>query len=81
MNLIEKLKKELIKAKKSNISSWVDEVSDKLDKANRFFELADKLGLVVNGKYVSGIPNGSELEVNEFYLLEDILNYPNPQKI
>jgi hypothetical protein len=47
----------------------------------RFFELANKLGLVLNGKYIAGTPKGDSKEVNEFYLLEDKLNYPRPQKI
>jgi len=47
----------------------------------RFFELANKLGLVVNGKYIAGIPKGDSKDINEFYLLEDKLNYPRPQII
>jgi len=47
----------------------------------RFFELAEKLGLVKNGYYVAGIPRGNNEDVNEFYKLEDKLNYPQPQKV
>jgi len=47
----------------------------------RFFELAEKLGLVKNGYYIDGIPTGNNEDVNEFYKLEDKLNYPEPQKI
>jgi chemotaxis protein histidine kinase CheA len=48
---------------------------------NRFFELAEKLGLVKNGYYIDGIPKGNNEDVNEFYKLEDKLNYPEPQKV
>jgi hypothetical protein len=81
MGLIQNIKKELNKAKKSKISSWIDEESRKLDKAHRFFELAEKLGLVEDKKYIDGIPKGNEELVDEFYKLEDFLDYPNPQKI
>ena len=54
-------------------------MADKDEK--RFFELAEKLGLVKNGYYVDGIPRGNNEDVNEFYKLEDKLNYPQPQKV
>jgi len=78
---MKKLLKELKKAKKSKISSWIDEVSRKIDMMNEFFTLAESLGLVKDNKYISGIPKGNEQDVNKFYLLEDKLNYPEPQKI
>ena len=81
MGLIKEIKKELSKAKYSKISSWIDAESRKLDKAFRFFELANKLGLVKNGHYIDGIPKVDEDLVNEFYSLEDYLEYPEPQII
>jgi len=75
------LLKELKKAKKSKISSWIDEVSRKIDMMNEFFTLAGTLGLVKDDKYISGIPEGNEQDINKFYLLEDKLDYPEPQKI
>lgn len=50
-------------------------------KKKRFFQLADKLGLVKGGKYIAGTPKGNEKEVDEFYNLEDELDYPQPQKV
>lgn len=81
MSLINNTKQELKKAKKSKISSWIDEVSRKLDKANEFFEVAEKVGLVKDGYYKDGIPKGNEDDVNLFYKLEDYLEYPEPQKV
>ena len=46
----------------------------------RFFEVAEKVGLVKDGYYISGFPKGSEEDVNEFYLLEDKLDYPKSQR-
>ena len=81
MGLIKEIKEELSKAKDSKISSWIDAESRKLDKAYRFFELANKLGLVKDGYYIDGIPEGDEDLINEFYSLEDYLEYTMPQII
>ena len=81
MGLISKIKKDLKKAKESCIQSWIDAEGNNLDKAHRFFEVAEQVGLVKDSKYVDGIPQGDEDLVNEFYLLEDELGYPHPQKI
>jgi len=78
---MKKLLEELKKAKKSKISSWIDEVSRKIDMMNEFFTLAESLGLVKDGKYISGTPKGISQDIDKFYLLEDKLNYPKPQKI
>jgi hypothetical protein len=81
MRTLKEIKSSLKDAKESKISSWIDEVSREYDRALRFFELASELGLVVDGSYVSGIPKGEESKVNEFYTLEDKLDYPQPQKL
>ena len=47
----------------------------------KFFEIAQKCGLEKDGNYISGIPSGNDIDINNFYLLEDILDYPQPQKI
>jgi len=46
-----------------------------------FFNKANKCGLVKDGKYIDGIPSdeSSEEDTNAFYLLEDWLDYPQPQ--
>jgi len=48
----------------------------------QFYDTAKKCGLVEDNKYVDGIPNkktgATEEEVNDFYLLEDWLEYPTP---
>jgi hypothetical protein len=51
------------------------------ERHTKFFQLADKLGLVKDGHYISGIPSGSEEDVNLFYSLEDWLEYPEACKI
>tara|TARA_R110000803_G_scaffold16197_3_gene44441 strand:- start:1527 stop:1889 length:363 start_codon:yes stop_codon:yes gene_type:complete len=51
------------------------------DRKKLFFETVQKVGLCRDGNYVSGIPSGSEKDINLFYLLEDILEYPKPCKI
>jgi hypothetical protein len=61
MKLFTKIKREMKKAKESKISSWQDEVARDLDRAHRFFEVAEKVGLVKDGKYIDGIPEGNEL--------------------
>ena len=81
MGLIKRIKKDLKKAKESCIQSWIDAETNNLDKAFRFFELAEKCGMVKDDRYCDGIPEGSEEDVNEFYSLEDDLGYPAPQKI
>lgn len=80
MNLIDTIKEELKSAKECGISSWIDEVTIKLDKAHQFFELAEKLGLVEDRYYKDGIPKGDDDDVNLFYQLEDYFDYPEPQK-
>lgn len=37
--------------------------------------------MVKNGRYIAGTPKGNEKDVNEFYTLEDKLDYPQPQKV
>ena len=81
MGLITRIKKDIKKAKESCISSWIDEEVRRLDNAHRFFEVAEKCGMVKDGKYFDGIPEGNEDDINEFYSLEDDLDYPKPQKI
>ena len=78
---MEQLKKELAQAKESCISSWIDSVSRKMDLMEEFFKIAEKTGLVVNGYYISGVPTGTEEDIDRFYKLEDKLDYPKPQKI
>lgn len=51
------------------------------EKRSTFFQYAEKLGLVKDGHYISGIPKGSETDVNFFYLMEDVIGYPQPCKI
>ena len=51
------------------------------EKRKVFFRYAEKLGLVNNGFYISGIPSGEESDVNFFYFMEDALEYPKPCKI
>jgi len=69
----------------AEVGTTVSSMYDKggmIDKdKKRFFELAEKLGLVKNGYYIDGIPTGNNEDVNEFYKLEDKLNYPEPQKV
>lgn len=72
---------ELRKAKESKISSWIDEVSRKIDMMEDFFKIAKKVNLIIKGKYISGIPKGNKDDINTFYLLEGKLGYPEPQKV
>ena len=51
------------------------------DRKKLFFKTANKTGLVKDDKYIDGIPKGAEEDINLFYLLEDVLEYPKPQKI
>ena len=46
----------------------------------KFFEVAEKVGLIKDGHYVSGSPKGSKEDVNEFFFLEDRLDYPKSQR-
>ena len=46
----------------------------------KFFEVAEKVGLVKDGYYIGGFPEGSEEDVNEFFFLEDKLDYPKSQR-
>lgn len=46
----------------------------------KFFEVAKKVGLIKDGHYVSGSPEGSEEDINEFLYLEDKLDYPKSQR-
>lgn len=71
----------LKEAKESKISSAIDNVCREIDLMEQFFDLAESLGLVKDGYYISGIPKGTEQDINKFYLLEDRLDYPEPQKI
>tara|TARA_R110002096_G_scaffold382312_1_gene576193 strand:- start:587 stop:823 length:237 start_codon:yes stop_codon:yes gene_type:complete len=75
------LVKELNEAKETGISSVIDNVCRKMDKMEVFFTLAETLGLVVDGWYISGIPKGVSQDVDKFYKMEDELDYPKPQMI
>ena len=46
----------------------------------KFFEVAEKVGLVKDGYYIDGWPEGSKEDVNEFFFLEDRLDYPKSQR-
>jgi hypothetical protein len=52
-----------------------------MNKVKEFFKAAEKVGLVKNGKYIDGIPEGKEEDVNLFYKLEDSLGYPEPSDV
>ena len=81
MTQIKEIKNSLKEAKESGISSWIDDVSRELDNTFRFFELADELGLVKDGNYIAGIPAGDPAKVDEFYTLENKLDFIQPQII
>lgn len=51
------------------------------EKRKTFFQYAEKLGLVENGFYISGIPSGDSADVDFFYFMEDVIGYPQPCKI
>jgi hypothetical protein len=53
----------------------------KAEQLDLFFKTANDCGLVVDGHYIDGIPSGDEDSINTFYLLEDILEYPQPQEV
>ena len=42
----------------------------------KLYKFAKLTGLVVDGKYVDGIPNGTDENVDLFYYWEDHLGYP-----
>ena len=80
-NILKDAFTELKAAKKSKISSWIEAATIQINLIQDFFKLADKLGLVVNGMYVGGIPKGTDEDINNFYAIEDKLDYPSPQMI
>jgi len=52
-----------------------------MSKVKQFFEIAKKVGLVKDGKYIDGIPKGKNKDIDTFYRLEDSLGYPQPDDI
>tara|TARA_R100000951_G_scaffold95482_1_gene84534 strand:- start:589 stop:774 length:186 start_codon:yes stop_codon:yes gene_type:complete len=52
-----------------------------MSKVEQFFEIAKKVELVKNGKYIDGIPKGKSKDIDSFYRLEDSLGYPQPDDI
>ena len=47
----------------------------------KLFKFAEKTGLVKNGKYIDGIPQGKEEDIDLFYYWEDFLGYPSPEEV
>jgi hypothetical protein len=47
----------------------------------KLFKFAEKTGLVKNGKYIDGIPNGTNENVDLFYYWEDFLGYPSVELV
>ena len=47
----------------------------------KLFKFAEKTGLVKNGKYIDGIPQGKEEDIDLFYYWEDLLAYPSPEEV
>ena len=47
----------------------------------KLFKFAEKTGLVKNGKYIDGIPQGKEEDIDLFYYWEDFLGYPSPEEL
>ena len=47
----------------------------------KLFKFAEKTGLVKNGKYIDGIPQGKEEDIDLFYYWEDFLCYPSPEEL
>ena len=47
----------------------------------KLFKFAKLTGLVVDGKYIDGIPNGTNENVDLFYYWEDYLGYPSPEEV
>ncbi len=52
-----------------------------MSKVKQFFDVAKKVGLVKDNKYIDGIPEGESEDVNLFYKLEDSLGYPQPDDV
>jgi len=52
-----------------------------MSKVKQFFDVAKKVGLVKDNKYINGIPKGESEDVNLFYKLEDSLGYPQPDDV
>ena len=47
----------------------------------KLFKFAEKTGLVKNGKYIDGIPQGKEEDIDIFYYWEDFLGYPSVELV
>ena len=47
----------------------------------KLFKFAKLTGLVVDGKYIDGIPNGTNENVDLFYYWEDYLGYPSAEVV
>ena len=47
----------------------------------KLFKFAKLTGLVVDGKYIDGIPQGKEEDIDIFYYWEDFLGYPSPEEV
>jgi hypothetical protein len=47
----------------------------------KLFKFAKLTGLVVDGKYIDGIPQGKEEDIDLFYYWEDFLGYPSPEEL
>ena len=47
----------------------------------KLFKFAELTGLVIDGKYIDGIPSGTEENINLFYYWEDYLGYPSVEVV
>ena len=47
----------------------------------KLFKFAEKTGLVKNGKYIDGIPQGKEEDIDIFYYWEDFLGFPSVELV
>ena len=47
----------------------------------KLFKFAKLTGLVVDGKYIDGIPNGTNENIDLFYYWEDYLGYPSAEVV
>ena len=47
----------------------------------KLFKFAEKTGLVKNGKYIDGIPQGKEEDIDLFYYWEDYLCFPSVELV
>ena len=47
----------------------------------KLFKFAKLTGLVVDGKYIDGIPNGTNENVDLFYYWEDYLGFPSVELV